>query len=75
MTGRLRLVSEQSGRWIVAATRLAENPKDRVPCPVCKTGYLETTAADFPDGSHTDFYMKCSACGAANVLTYMKKER
>jgi hypothetical protein len=69
------LVSEKSGRWIVAAERLTENPKDRVPCPVCKTGFLETTAADFPDGSHTDVYMKCPVCGSANVLTYMKEER
>ena len=69
------LVSAKSGRWIVAAERLTENPNDRVPCPSCKTGYLETTTADFPDGSHTDVYMKCPACGSANVMTYRKKER
>ena len=68
------MVSHKSQRWIVAAKRLTEDPKDRVKCPSCETGYLETTTADFPDGSHTDVYMKCSECGSANVLTYMKDQ-
>lgn len=61
-----------SARWIAAAKRLRENPNDRVPCPDCEIGFLEITTVDWPDGSHTDIYMKCSRCGSSNVMTFLK---
>ncbi len=64
--------SSSSTRWIAAAKRLRENPKVHVACPDCNVGYLETTTVDWPDGSHTDVYMKCSKCGSSNVMTFPK---
>lgn len=57
-----------SARWIAAAIRLREHPGDPVPCPNCD-GQLEVSTVAWPDGSHSDMYMKCNKCGASNVMT------
>jgi hypothetical protein len=62
--------SKTAERWIAAATHVREHPGESVLCPDREDGPLEITAVDWPDGSHTDVYMKCTQCGASNVMTF-----
>jgi hypothetical protein len=65
--------SETRERWIAAAEYILAHPGESVLCPDNEDSELEITSVDWPDRSHTDIYMKCKQCGAANVMTYTER--
>lgn len=65
---------KQSSRdWVEAGVILAKNAKAYVPCPVCADGPIEVVDVPHPgDPQRFDRYLRCSSCGAKQVLDRLK---
>jgi hypothetical protein len=54
-------------KWIEAAAALVKNPFSQVLCPNCGMAFL-TVEDEHIDGGHIDRHLKCSKCGAHEVV-------
>ena len=55
--------------WIVAGSRLAEDPTAQVPCPNCGPEFLSVTDVPYDaDPSMVARYLRCETCGSVEIV-------
>lgn len=60
--------------WIEAGKILAQDPLAKVTCPVCSSAFLEVEDHAWDqDPNLFDRHLRCSNCGATEVIVRLRK--